>query len=70
MVALESESEGSRSLHPVVAFEKAERAYRAFRIAESNRVLTSYGSGNGGGLAASKATIEMNLRRIKQLKGQ
>ncbi len=70
MVALEKESEGSRSLHPVMAFDKAERVYRAFRTAETNRVLASYGSGNGGDIAANQATIEMNLVRIKQLKGQ
>lgn len=70
MVELENESEGSRSLHPVMAFDKAQRAYRAFRTAESNRVLTSYGSGNGGDLAANQATIAMNLARIKQLTGQ
>ncbi|KUY84087.1 lysozyme inhibitor LprI family protein [Burkholderia sp. RF4-BP95] len=70
MVDLENESEGSRSLHPVMAFDKAERAYRAFRTAESNRVLASYGSGNGGGLASHQATIEMNLARIKLLNGQ
>ncbi|MDE4920623.1 uncharacterized protein YecT (DUF1311 family) [Cupriavidus metallidurans] len=70
MVDLERESEGSRSLQPVMAFDKAERAYRAFRTAESNRVVASYGSGNGGGLASYKATIEMNLTRIKQLQGE
>jgi uncharacterized protein YecT (DUF1311 family) len=70
MVELEGESESSRSLHPVMAFDKAERAYRAFRTAESHRVLTSYGSGNGGDLAANQAAIEMNLTRIRQLKGQ
>lgn len=70
MVDLENESEGSRSLHPVMAFDKAERAYRAFRTAESNRVLASYGSGNGGGLASYQATIEMNLARIRQLNVQ
>lgn len=48
----------------------AERAYRSFRTAESDRVLASYGSGNGGGLAFYKTTIEMNLARIKQLKDQ
>ncbi|WBM69003.1 lysozyme inhibitor LprI family protein [Buttiauxella sp. WJP83] len=67
LVELEKESEGSRSLHSVKAFDKAELAYREFRNAESNRVLTSYGSGNGGGLAAYKSTIDMNLMRIKQL---
>ncbi|MBS0454242.1 MAG: DUF1311 domain-containing protein [Proteobacteria bacterium] len=70
MVDLENESEGSLSMHPVKAFDKAERTYRAFRTAESNRVLASYGSGNGGGLASYRVTIEMNLARIKQLKGQ
>jgi uncharacterized protein YecT (DUF1311 family) len=70
MVELERVSEGSRALHPVMAFDKAERAYRAFRAAERNRVLASYGSGNGGDLAANQATIEMNLVRIKQLTGQ
>ncbi|AJC22325.1 lysozyme inhibitor LprI family protein [Pandoraea pulmonicola] len=70
MVELERVSEGSRALHPVMAFDKAEHAYRAFRAAERNRVLASYGSGNGGDLAANQATIEMNLIRIKQLTGQ
>lgn len=69
MINLENESEGSRSMHPVKAFDKAARAYRAFRDAESNLVLASYGSGNGGGLASYQATIEMNLARIKKLKG-
>lgn len=70
MVDLENESEGSRSMHPVKAFDKAARTYRAFRTAESNYVLASAGSGNGGGLASYQVTIEMNLARIKQLKGQ
>lgn len=70
MVDLERESEGSRSLQPVMAFDNAERAYRAFRAAESSRVMASYGSGNGGGLASYKATIEMNFTRIKQLQGE
>lgn len=68
LAELENTSEGSRSMHPVKNFDKAKRAYRVFRDAESNRVLSSYGSGNGGGLAAYKVTIEMNLARIKQLK--
>lgn len=70
MVDLEKISEGSRSLHPVKAFDKAESTYREFRAAESDRVLASYGSGNGGGLASQQAIIEMNLARIKQLKDQ
>ncbi|AYN29067.1 MULTISPECIES: lysozyme inhibitor LprI family protein [Buttiauxella] len=67
LVELENMSEGSKSLQPVKAFDNAERAYREFRTAESHRVLTSYGSGNGGGLAAYQTIIEMNLSRIKQL---
>ncbi|MDR2249573.1 lysozyme inhibitor LprI family protein [Acinetobacter sp.] len=70
MVELEKMSEGSRSMHPVKAFDQAARAYRDFRTAESGRVLASYGSGNGGGLAASQTNIEMNLARIKLLKTQ
>ncbi len=70
MVELENESAGSRPMRPVRAFDKAERAYRAFRAAESDRVSASYGSGNGGGLASYQLMIEMNLARIKQLKGQ
>lgn len=69
MVELEKISEGSRSLHPVRAFDKTARAFRAFRAAESTRVLTSYGSGNGGGLAAWEAEIQMNLARTKLLLG-
>ena len=70
MVDLERKSEGSRLMQPVKAFDKAERIYRAFRSAESHRVLASYGSGNGGGLASYQTTIEMNIARIKQLKTQ
>lgn len=70
LVELENESEGSRSMHPVKAFDNAERAYRAFRTAEGHRVLASYGSGNGGGLASYQATIEMNMMRIHQLNDQ
>ncbi|WP_332397992.1 lysozyme inhibitor LprI family protein, partial [Burkholderia ubonensis] len=70
MVELERISEGSRSMHPVQAFDKAARAYRAFRDAESNRVTTSYGSGNGGGHAAYQTIVEMNLTRAKRLKSQ
>lgn len=67
LVELEKISEGSKSLHPVKAFDNAERAYRQFRTAESNRVLTSFGSGNGGDIASYQTIIEMNLLRIKQL---
>ncbi|TPW38385.1 DUF1311 domain-containing protein [Serratia sp. SRS-8-S-2018] len=67
MVELENISEGSRSMHPVQAFDHAEQAYRAFRAAESQRVLASYGSGNGSDLAASQTYIEMNPARIKLL---
>ncbi|WP_296226622.1 lysozyme inhibitor LprI family protein [Ralstonia sp. UBA689] len=70
LVELEKLSEGSRSMHPVQAFDKAARAYRAFRDAESKRVMTSYGSGNGGGLAAYQTVIGMNLARAKQLSGE
>ncbi|CFQ27547.1 lysozyme inhibitor LprI family protein [Yersinia bercovieri] len=70
MVELEKVSEGSRSMHPVKAFDNAERAYRAFRTAESHRVLASYGSGNGGGLASYQTIIEMNMMRIHQLNDQ
>lgn len=70
MVDLEKESAGSRAMHPVKAFDQAARAYRAFRSAESRRVLTSYGTGNGGGLAVQQVTIRMDLARIKQLNGQ
>ncbi|WP_432324120.1 lysozyme inhibitor LprI family protein [Yersinia enterocolitica] len=70
MVDLENISEGSRSVHPVQAFDHAELAYRAFRAAESHRVLASYGSGNGGDLAAYQTGIEMNLARIKLLRSQ
>lgn len=70
LLALAKESQGSRLMYPVKAFDKAERTYRAFRSAESNRILTSYGSGNGGDLAAYQTMIEMNLARIKQLKGE
>lgn len=69
MVGLESESEGSRSAHPVKAFDNAVRTYRAFRTAESNRVSASYGSGNGGDLASYETIIKMNIMRIRQLNG-
>ncbi|HGJ4365176.1 TPA: DUF1311 domain-containing protein [Salmonella enterica subsp. enterica serovar Thompson] len=65
---LESISKGSRSMHPVQAFDRAELMYRKFRTAESQRVLASYGSGNGGDLAAYQTVIEMNLSRIHLLK--
>ncbi|EHJ1676523.1 DUF1311 domain-containing protein [Salmonella enterica] len=68
LIQLESVSEGSRSMHPVLAFDHAERQYRKFRTAEKQRVLTSYGSGNGGDLAAYQTVIEMNLARINLLK--
>ncbi|MBS0317027.1 MAG: DUF1311 domain-containing protein [Proteobacteria bacterium] len=67
---LEAISPGSQTLHPVRAFDKAKRAFRLFRDVERRRVLTSYGSGNGGDLAAAQAVIEMNLERVKALKGQ
>lgn len=67
---LEAVSPSSRTLHPVRAFDKAERAFRLFRDAERRRVLTSYGSGNGGDLAAAQVMIEMNLERVKALKGE
>lgn len=64
---LEAVSPGSRSLHPVQAFDEAARAFRAFREAERQRVLTSYGSGNGGGVAAAETVIRMNLERSDAL---
>jgi uncharacterized protein YecT (DUF1311 family) len=67
MVKLESISEGSRSMHPVLAFDRATRAFRVFRNAEGNRELASYGSGNGGDLAASATVIEMNIARARLL---
>lgn len=67
MVELETISEGSRAIHPARAFDRAARAFRAFRDAESMRVLASYGSGNGGDLAASAVVIEMNINRAKLL---
>ncbi len=70
MVELEKISQGSRAMRPVHAFDQAERAFRAFRNAESNRVLASYGSGNGGGLAAFEAIIEMNIARVNLLTGE
>ncbi len=70
MVELEKISEGSRSMRPVLAFDRAARAFRAFRNAESNRVLASYGSGNGGDLATSAMVIDMNIARAKQLTGE
>jgi threonine dehydratase len=36
MIELERGSEGGRELHPVAAFDKAARAYRAFRTAENS----------------------------------
>lgn len=67
---LEAVSPGSRALHPVRAFDKAKRAFRLFRDAERRRVMTSYGSGNGGDLAAAQAVIQMNLERVKVLIGK
>jgi uncharacterized protein YecT (DUF1311 family) len=67
MVELEAISPGSRKARPVLAFDKAEHTYRAFRDAESDRVSSSYGSGNGGGLAAFEAAIEMNTARTRLL---
>ncbi|WP_248071661.1 lysozyme inhibitor LprI family protein [Ralstonia pseudosolanacearum] len=64
---LEAVSQGSRALRPVQAFDEAARAFRAFREAERQRVLTSYGSGNGGGLAAAETVIRMNLERADAL---
>lgn len=68
LTQMESISEGSRSLHPVRAFDRAELLYRKFRTAERERVMASYGSGNGGDLAAYQVVIEMNLARINLLK--
>ncbi|WP_243751046.1 DUF1311 domain-containing protein [Paraburkholderia sp. BL10I2N1] len=70
MMELEKISEGSRSMHPVLAFDKAARTFRVFRDAESNRVLASYGSGNGGDLAASGTAIKMNIARARLLSGE
>ncbi|CAB3799323.1 hypothetical protein LMG28614_04940 [Paraburkholderia ultramafica] len=70
MVELEKISEGSRATHPVRAFGQAERAFRTFRDAESNRALAAYGSGNGGGLAVFVTIIEMNIARANQLTGE
>lgn len=70
MADLEAMSPGSAEMHPVRAFDEAARAFRAFRDAESQRVLASYGSGNGGGLAASETVIRMNLDRIKLLSSE
>jgi len=67
LVELEKISEGSKSLNPVKAFDNAERAYLQFRTAESQRVMTSYGSGNGGDIASYQTIIEMNIMRTKQL---
>ncbi len=64
---LEAISPGSRSVHPVRAFDEATRAFRTFREAEWRRVLTSYGSGTGGDLAASETVIRMNLERVDAL---
>lgn len=54
-------------LNDVADADKAARTFRAFRAAESARVLASYGSGNGGGLAAWETEIQMNLDRTKKL---
>ncbi len=54
-------------MHPVLAFDRAAHAFRKFRDAERRRVLTSYGSGNGGDLAASTTVIEMNIARARLL---
>ena len=70
MVELEKISLGSRAMHPVRAFDQAERAFRTFRDAESNRALATYGSGNGGGLAAFETIIEMNIARANLLTGE
>ena len=67
MMALEDASEGSRHVRPVNAFDKAAKAYRYFRDAECRRINTSYGSGNGGGLAELNCLIEMNIKRATQL---
>lgn len=70
MVELEEISPASRELHPVLNFDNAATAFYAFRDAESQRVLSSFGSGNGGGLAASETIIQMNIARAKTLNGQ
>lgn len=70
MMKLEKISEGSRSMHPVLALDRATRAFRVFRSAESNRVLASYGSGNGGDLAAFTTIIDMNIARARLLTGE
>ncbi|MGF6659500.1 uncharacterized protein YecT (DUF1311 family) [Paraburkholderia atlantica] len=70
LVELESISEGSRAVHPVLAFDDAARAFGAFRDAESRRVRASYGSGNGGDLAAYATSIEMTIARARQLAGE
>ncbi len=70
MVELEKISQGSRAMHPVRAFDRAERAFHTFRDAESNRALATYGSGNGGGLAVFETIIEMNIARANLLTGE
>jgi len=67
MVELESISASSRAVHPVLAFDGAAHTFRAFRDAESRRVLASYGSGNGGALSAYATSIEMNIARARLL---
>ena len=70
MAELEKISEGSRKLRPVRAFDRAAKAFRAYRDSECNRVLTSYGSGNGGGIAFWECKIKMNLERASKLNSE
>ena len=70
LVELESISAGSRAVHPVLAFDRAAHTFHAFRDAESRRVRASYGSGNGGDVAAYATSIEMNIARARLLAGE